>query len=251
MKSTTLLASLLAVGAISAAAADKPLLALPGKVIYESKLNEGLPAPWKAAKGKWESADGVLRGAEKPEDNHGAVARLPNKLGDFVAEYEFKFEGARVTSFSINAVKDHMARILITPKSVTVQRDDNDHEGPDKAVVFARIAADFQPGTWHKVRMEMVGDTMLGQVDDITAWGSNDLFKQDRMAPGFTVAGQSVDFRNVSIREATLNPDWESVKATLPKPGEKVAPAPAPAGKGAAKGKGKAKAGAKGKKKAE
>jgi hypothetical protein len=229
--------------ALAVQAADKPLLAVPGKVIYESKLDTAPAAPWKAAKGKWELVDGVMRGSEKPEDMHGAVTRLPNKLADFVIEYEFKFEGGKSTSLSVNAVKDHMARISITPKSVTVQRDDNDHEGPDKAVVFARFPADLSPGTWHKVRMEMVGDTMLGKVDDLTGWGSSDLFKQDRMAPGFTVAGQSVDFRNLKISEATLNPEWESVKATLPKPGEKVAPAPAAgAGKGKAGAKGKAKA---------
>ncbi|MEQ1899006.1 MAG: carboxypeptidase-like regulatory domain-containing protein [Vicinamibacterales bacterium] len=38
--------------------------------------------------------------------------------------------------------------------------------------------------------------------------------------------------------EATLNPAWDDVKATLPKPGEKVAPAATPKGKG--KGKKKA-----------
>jgi hypothetical protein len=231
--------------ALAAYAADKPLLAVPGKVIYESKLDTAPAAPWKSAKGKWELADGVLRGSEKPEDMHGAVTRLPNKLPDFVIEYEFKFEGAKSTSLTVNAVKDHMARISISPKSVTIQRDDNDHEGPDKVVVFARFPADLTPGTWHKVRMEMVGDTMLGKVDDLTAWGSNDLFKQDRMAPGFTVSGQSVDFRNLKITEATLNPDWESVKATLPKPGEKLVPAPAAGGAGKGKGKGAAKGKAK------
>lgn len=132
-----------------------------------------------------------------------------------------------------------MARISITPKSVTIQRDDNDHEGPDKAVVFARFPADLAPG-WHKVRLEMVGDMMLGKVDDLVAWGASDLFKSEKAAPGFTVAGQSVDFRNLTIREASLNPAWEDVKATLPKPGEKVAPAARPA-KGAGKGKAAAK----------
>lgn len=237
MKVTTLLFLSLA---SLVSAADKPLLAIPGEVIYQSKLDTAPAAPWKAAKGQWELKDGVLRGAELAADKHGAVSRLPNKLSDFVIEYEFKFEGARTTSLSINAVKDHMARINITPKSVTVQRDDNDHEGPDKAIIFARFQTELSPGTWHKVRMEMVGDTLLGQVDDLTAWGSNDLFKTDKMSPGFTVGGQSVDFRNFSIRAATLNPEWESVKATLPKPGEKVAAAGAPA-KGNAKGKGKGK----------
>lgn len=219
-------------------AADKPLLAIPGKVIYENSLADGAAKPWRAAKGEWQPVDGVLRGSELAADKHGAVTRMTNKLKDFIIEYEFKFAGARNTSLSINAVKDHMARILITPKSVTIQRDDNDHEGPDKAVVFARFPAELSEG-WHKVRLEMVGDKMLGKVDDLAAWGADALFLQEKAAPGFTVGGQSVDFRNFSLREATLNPAWEDVKAALPKPGEKVAAAPA---KGVAKGKAKKKA---------
>lgn len=222
-----LTAATLAVGfPMAVRAADAPLLAVPGKVLFESKLDTPPAAPWRAVKGDWEVKDGVWRGSEKPEDKHGAVNRMNTKLKDFVCEYEFKFEGGKSTSLSINAVKDHMARIVITPKMVSIQRDDNDHEGPDKAVVFARFATDLQPGTWHKVRLEMVGDTMLGKVDDLVAWGSNDLFKQDRANPGFTVSGQSVDFRNVTIREATLNPEWEKVKATLPAPGSQMAAAP-------------------------
>jgi hypothetical protein len=236
MKVALLAALSLTAGISSCAlAGDAPLLAIPGKVVFESKLDTALESPWKAVKGGWELKEGAWRGSEKPEDKHGAVTRMTTKLKDFVIEYEFKFEGAKSTSLSINAVKDHMARIAITPTSVTVQRDDNDHEGPDKAVVFARVAADFQPGTWHKVRLEMVGDTLVGKVDDMVAWGSNDLFKQERANPGFTVAGQSVDFRNLTIREATLNPEWEKAKATLPAPDSQMAAAPARKGPGKAK----------------
>lgn len=240
MKATLLLLAL--TGTFVTAAENDALLAVPGAVIYESKLDTAPAAPWKAAKGKWETVDGAWRGSELVEDKHGAVIRLPNQLQDFVVEYEFKFDGARTTSLSINAMKDHMARINITPKSVTVQRDDNDHEGPDKAVVFARFNTDLAPGVWHKVRLEMVGDKMLGKVDDLVAWGADALFTTKKTAPGFTVGGESVAFRNLSIREATLNPKWESVSATLPKPGEKVAPLATPKGKGKNKGKGKKKA---------
>jgi hypothetical protein len=230
MKPQLLSSILLATVSLSAVADEKPLLAIPGKVIYENTLADGIGEPWKSAKGAWEKNDGAVRGSEKPEDNHGAVTRLPNKLADFVLEYECKLEGAKATSLSINAPKGHMARILVTPQFVTIQKDDSDHEGPDKAVVFARFAHEIKPG-WHKVRMEMVGDTMLGKVDDLVAWGSHDFFKQERVAPGFTVGGQSVDFRNIKISEATLNPDWEKVRSELPKPGEKVASPAAPAKK--------------------
>ncbi len=235
MKTHHLLRSLLAGACLSTLAAnstqaeEKALLAIPGKLIYENALSSGLSDPWKAAKGAWDGASGSLRGSEKPEDKHGAVARIPNKLGDFVLEYEFKFEGAKSTSLSINAAKGHLARILITPQFVTIQKDDSDHEGPDKAVVFARFPSDLKPGTWHKVRMEMVGDTMLGKVDDLVAWGSHDSFKQERTSPGLTVAGQSVDFRNLKLTEAALNPAWESLRPTLPAPGSQVAAPAAPA----------------------
>ncbi len=206
------------------AAEPRPLLALPGQILHESKLDTAPTAPWRAAKGKWELANGSWQGAELTEDKHGAVIRLPLQLKDFIIEYEFQWQGARSTSLSINAVKDHMARISLTPKSVTIQRDDHDHEGPDKAVVFARFSAELAPGIWHKVRLEMVGDAMTGQVNDLAAWGSADLFTQTKAAPGFTVGGQSVAFRNLVIREAMLNPEWEKRKAELPRPGEKVAP---------------------------
>jgi hypothetical protein len=220
--------------ALAAGAADKPLLAIPGKVIYESKLDAAPAVPWLMPKGKWELVEGVWRGAEKPEDKHGAVARLPNKLADFVIDYEIKFEGGKASALSINAAKAHMARIAITPQYVSLIRDGS-HDGTVKPDIYARFAVNFATGTWHKVHMEMVGDTVLGQVDDLVAWGCSDAFKQGRFGPGLTVGGQSVDFRNLSVREATLNPDWEKVKETLPKPGEKLAALPAPAKKAAAK----------------
>jgi len=206
---------------VAAHAEDKPMLAIPGPVLYENKLDAAPGPEWKAAKGKWEAVEGSLRGSEIPADKHGAVIRLTQKLTDFVIDAEFCFSGAKSTSLSIDAVKDHMARIVITPSSVTIRRDDNDHDGPDKAITFGVFPKKFEPGTWHKIHLEMVGDTMVGQVDDLVAWGSDPLFATPKTAPGFTAAGQSIQLRNFSVRSATLNPAWESVKATLPKPGAK------------------------------
>lgn len=226
-----LAAAALLAPSLLAAGESPPLLGIPGKVIFEDKLDAVPGPPWRAAKGQWELTNGSWRGSEKAEDKHGAVIRRPDLLPDFILDYEFMFDGARSTSLSINAVKDHMARILITPKGLAIQRDDNDHTGPDKAVVFARISADFSPGTWHKVHLEMVGDTLLGKVDDHVAYGTSDLFKTQKAAAGFTVGGQSVQFRNLKITEATLNPAWETLKTKLPAPGSQMAPAPKPAGK--------------------
>jgi hypothetical protein len=223
-------------GAANLATADEPLLAIPGKLILDAKLDSAPAAPWKAAKGEWQPVDGALRGSELEADKHGAVLRATQTLTDCIVQVEVKFDGAKSTTLSMNAVKDHMARIILTPTTVTVQRDDNDHEGPDKGIVFHRVKAEVADGGWHTVRMEMVGDTLLGKVDGIIGHGSNALFTQPKASPGVTVAGQSVQFRNFKIWEATKNPKWDEVKAGLK---NEVLPAPA---KGKAKGKGKAKA---------
>jgi len=232
MKRTLFLSALL-LSAFAVRAEDKPLLAIPGKVVYENTFASGSDAKWKIAKGKWEASGGALRGSEKPEDKHPGVTRTEMKLQDFIVQYEVKLEGAKMTTLSINAAKGHMARILISPTSVQVQKDDSDHEGPDKAVIFARMAADIKPGTWHTVRLEMAGDTMLGKVDDLVAFGSNDAFTKEKANFGFTVSGESVDVRNLKVWSATKNPEWDSIKGTLPK----ATPAVATAGKGGAKKK--------------
>lgn len=224
---------------------NQPLLAIEGKLLRSFDLQGAPPKPWRAAKGLWQAASGGMSGEELAQDNHGAVLRLPDQMQDFVIEYEVMLDGARSTTLSINALKDHMARIVMTPTMITIQRDDNDHDGPDKSVIFARFATELKPGVWHRVRLEMVGDKMLGKVDDLVAWGSSDLFTKTKAAPGFTVSGKRALMRHFRMVEATLNPNWNAVAATLPKPGEKVAAVPAAAqGKAKAKGKGKGKAGA-------
>jgi hypothetical protein len=231
MTRLTLAASLLC---ITAAQADEPLLAIPGKLVLDAKLDAAPAAPWKIAKGKFEVVDGALKGAELAADHHGAVMRAAKEMGDCIIQLEVKFDGARTTSLSVNAKKDHMARISITPKSVAIQKDDNDHEGPDKAVVFHRVPAEIAPGTWHTVRMEMVGDTMLGKVDGIVGWGTDQLFTTPHCAPGVTVGGESMHFRNFQIWEATKNPKWDEIKGSIQNTVTPVATR--------AKGKGKGKA---------
>jgi len=231
MSRTHLLTIAAALCAAAPLHAEAPLLAVPGRVVYESTLAAAPAAPWRAAKGKWEAAEGVLRGAELPEDKHGAVLRMMGPVGDnVVIEYQFRLlDGVKGTTISINGVKDHVCRLMMTSKSFTVQKDDSDHDGPDKAIVFSRQAADLRPGEWHSVRMEIIGGQMLGKCGDLVGHGSHDLMATKKMNLGFTVAGQSVEFRNLKISEATLNPKWEEVKATLPK--GKELPAPAKKGK--------------------
>ena len=177
-------------------------------VLGDPAAGTALANEWKSAKGKWEVADGAMRGSELAADKHGAVIRTAQKLQNFVIAYEVKLDGAKVTSLSINGPKDHLARIIVAPNRFVVQRDDQDHEGPDKAVIFLNKAMEIAPGTWHTVVLELVGDKMVGTLDGkITGEGSDPTFAaKEKMSPGFTVSGESASFRNVRIYTAKPEP---------------------------------------------
>jgi hypothetical protein len=240
--SLRLLALLALVSPLCAAEAPATLLAQPDKEIVGDVLTkDAKAADWKVAKGKWErTADGI-RVEEIPADKHGAVSRVTQNLQDLVIAFEFRLDGAKSVSLSINATKDHMARVSITPTTLRVQKDDHDHEGPDKAVVFLTAAQSFEAGTWHRVVLEMVGDTMVATIDDkLSAFGRDPLFLTPKVNPGFTCSGQSATFRNFTLWSA--KPEAKaSWKETSAKVAEAMAAAPKPAAP-AAKGKGKAKA---------
>jgi hypothetical protein len=236
-----LIALLAFVSPLCAADAPATLLAQPDKQLLSDALTkDAKAAEWKVAKGKWErTADGI-RVEELPADNHGAAGRVPLKLQDFVAAFEFRLDGAKVVSLSINDAKEHVARVMITPTAFRVQKDDHDHDGPDKAVVFLNQAQAFEAGTWHSVVLEMVGDTMVATIDGkFSGFGSNDLFKAEKANPGFTCGGQSATFRNFVIWSAKPEPKatWKEASLKIAE-AMKVAPVPAtPGAKGKAKGK--------------
>jgi hypothetical protein len=240
--SLRLLALLALASPLCAADAPVTLLAQPDKELVSDALTKDAKvAEWKIAKGKWERTAEGIRVEELPDDKHGAAGRVTTKLQDFVAAFEFRLDGAKSISLSINDAKEHVARVMITPTSLRVQKDDHDHDGPEKSIVFLNQAQAFEAGSWHSVVLEMVGDTMVATIDGkISGFGSDDLFKAEKANPGFTCAGQSATFRNFVIWSAKAVPKatW---KETSVKIAEAMAAAPKPAAP-AAKGKGKGKA---------
>jgi hypothetical protein len=134
-----------------------------------------------------------------------------------------------MTTLSINDAKEHVCRVLLNATGFTVQKDDHDHDGPDKAQVYGRRSVNLG-SDWHTVVLEIVGDTMLATVDGANAtFGSNELLATEKANLGFTVSGQSASFRNLKVWSATANKGWEKAKATIP-----PAPIPAPIAKKAA-----------------
>jgi hypothetical protein len=215
---------------LKSAPEDAPvtLMARPLKILFEDALNEGSGAkqeiPWRLAKGKWTRSPEGMRVAELAEDKHGAVGRIALKLQNFILSVDIRLDGAKSATISINDAKEHVARFGLSPNGFMVRRDDHDHEGPDRAIVFFNSQKPVETGVWHTVILEMVGDTIVGTLDGKqTGWGSDELLKVEKANPGLTVAGESASFRNLRIWEAAAEPKegWREQSQKLPVPNTK------------------------------
>jgi hypothetical protein len=52
--------------------------------------------------GDWQIADGVLKGAERSQDNHAAARRHPLAYHDAIFEFSFRLDGANQLALMLN-----------------------------------------------------------------------------------------------------------------------------------------------------
>src|ERR1051325_11290921 len=95
-------------------AEPKPLLTKPGKVLFSEDFSEvpherdkknKTKGGWMSGKGKWEIKDGVLVGAEKPEEKHGAMLTKPRvPFQNATIQVSFRLDGARAITLDANSM---------------------------------------------------------------------------------------------------------------------------------------------------
>ena len=193
----------------------------------EELLNDTLNAAssdWKAAKGAWQIVDGALQGAELAKDNHPAAYRRNLNFQDAVIQFDFKLEAAKMITFSINDTKGHVARVVINAKGFQARKDDHDHEGADKAVMFNRVNTPITASTWHTMMLEIHSTEMLARLvtDDATplekmpiSFGQHEMIGVAKTNIGFTLSGSSASFRNLQVFKALENTTWAATKQKL------------------------------------
>ncbi len=199
-RSLSFLALCLFAGFASAAAPSAaPTAPAAGGVLLEEQLAAQHGAGWRVAKGDWKFVDGAWQGAELKADKHGAVARHNVVFTDAVIEFDFKLDGAKAISLSINDPKGHNSRLGITPAGLRLTKDDHDHAGPDKAAVVATLQTKLEAGRWYHVRVTQVGPEFSAQVGEHTLAGKHADIAVAKSNIGFTVAGEKASFKNLKI----------------------------------------------------
>lgn len=192
-------------------------LCVRGKELLSESFSGGaLPKEWKAAKGKWEIAEGALKGVEVAADQHAAVVKRAIAFRDIVLQFSFKLEGAKRATCSFDG-KGHVCRVILSPAGFALQKDGT-KDGAEKPAQLGKGTIDLKPGAWHRMLIEIRGKEMLAQVDDqVFVFGEHAGIETDKASFGFPVSGEAFLVDDVKAWEALPNPDWAAAKEKLAK----------------------------------
>lgn len=186
------------------------------KAVLEDSLIKGFGDGWKTAKGKWDNVDGSIKGSEVKADMHGAVSRHDASFNDGVISFNFKLEGAKGISLSLNATKGHICRVAIKSSGFSVVKDSQDKKAGDKAMVLASSDIEIKAGEWHSMVLELHGPNMLATLDGkTTILGTHPAVEKPKANIGFTVSGESASFRDLKVSSGSLSKSWDKTKNAL------------------------------------
>jgi hypothetical protein len=215
------------------------LMTTRGKLLVEQNFEKPLPPfdgksngfasgfqAWRynsaARGGHWEVKDGTFTGAENPAAQHPATASYGFDFKDVVIQCEVRMnavplDGRKFRSLSVRTTdaKDYVCSVILNEGGFRIQKDDNDHGGPDKSVPLGAIKTPLNLDEWHKVLFEIEGDEMVVTVDGRSLTGTHPLIASDKHSVMF-VCGVEGSVRNLKVWEALPNPEWAKNKAKIP-----------------------------------
>jgi hypothetical protein len=171
--------------------------------------------------GHWEVKDGCFTGAENPAVHHPATASYGFEFNEGIIQCEVRMNDVplnerknRYINVRTTDTKDYVCSIILSQAGFRIQKDDNDHDGPDKPVPLGEKKLPLKLNQWHTVLLEIKGNEMVGTVDGQSLTGSHPLILTAKHSVMF-VMGVEGSVRNLKAWEALPNTEWEHNKAKL------------------------------------
>ena len=229
MRMTRVLTAVALLCCSAASAADpspdvRPLLTKPGKLLFSEDLSQvpherdkqnKTKRGWQSGKGKWEIKDGVLVGAEKPEEHHGGMLTKPGlAFHNAAVQVSFRFDGAQ--GITLDANSNALGRIIAASVSSTELTLARSLAGGDKLEVLEKVPLNLEAGAWHTLLLEMQGRDLVASIDGRQiAFGTGERIDVDKTSVQLRIRGQAVALKNLRVWETEPSDAWVATKAKL------------------------------------
>jgi hypothetical protein len=197
---------------VAVAVVPKPIMCKPGELLLEEHFDNGkFGKPWFRITGKFEVSGGKLKAAEQAADNHHSElstgAAGPLKAQDFVIQFSFMLDGAKMLAVGLENPKGHVARAIASPEGFEIMKWDGKK---------ATRKMNFEAGTWHHALVEVHGSEMVAQVDNQPPlYFEDDSLKVEKPRLVLINYGQFAWFADVKVWKAEPSETWAAERAKL------------------------------------
>lgn len=140
----------------------KPIMCKPGELLLEDDFESGkIGKSWFRITGKFGVAGGQLKCAEIASDNHHSELSTgstgPLKASDFVIQFSFRLDGAKMLAIGLENPKGHVARAIASANGFEIMKW-NGRKDQQKIKL--------DDNQWHHALVEVRDSEMVAQIDD-------------------------------------------------------------------------------------
>jgi len=202
-------------------AEPKTWMSLKGRLQWEESFAGGVwSKEWNRYKGNYVVEKDQLKVAEVAGDGHLPTMTRSFKESNVVIQFAFKFEGAKWLGMQLDDAtdeqkKEHVAQLTIQPDGFRIEKMTG-FAGTTKNTVLGTRKIKFEPGTWHTMVWEILGDEMVATVDDAEMLiAKADGMTLVRSRVQLVSSGDWAWYDEIKIWKAEADPRWPKKRAIL------------------------------------
>ena len=129
--------------------------------------------------GQWKQVDGRFQGSENPQVKHPATASYGIQYQNIILQCQVRLEdveldkdpahGRKYRYLQLRATneKSYLCSLSLNPGGFSINKDDNDRDGPDARETLATHKKALALGQWHTVLIEIMGDEYVATVNGL------------------------------------------------------------------------------------
>jgi hypothetical protein len=176
-----------------------------GKLLFSDEFSGNTLEPgWTGYRGagNWRVAEGVVSVPRRPRDAGSTSRSHPIAYHDAVFEFSFRTDGRGWIGLNLAHEGNVLAQLMLGPGAVGLKVLEPAESGVSTLTPLDRVGAAIEPGTWHKVVVEVRGSRIIAHLDGNPAVSAeSQALDIDKTDFGFSVEGAAASFDYVRLYE--------------------------------------------------
>lgn len=148
--------------------------------------------------GHWKVEDGNFRGTEEAAARHPATASYGFAYHDVVVTCEVRLDDIpkagtewRILALRFTDSGGYVCTARWDEKGLSIEKSDHDREGPSHCIELATLSQPTELGTWHDLKVRIVGDELSATLDGNSIRGSHSFIDRPKTSILFMVQTQA------------------------------------------------------------